>query len=585
MQFPDVAGILERFPHHHELKYGTAGFRAHNSVLPRLVYLVGVLAAHRSSFLSNKAIGIMITASHNPVQDNGVKIVDPDGGMLEQSWEEIASRVVMAKTPEALLEALHSIPKRDASDAGAAGMPTVIVAMDTRPHSPQLLQLVVDGAQASGAVVHNLGVRTTPQLHWHVGMFNLHGSLADDELYFSQMASAFECLVGPGAQLGPLTIDCANGVGATVVEPLLAHLKLRGIVVTAVEAVNVRLDGVGLNDEVGAEHVQKKQLPPAGVPSATACACASVDGDADRLVYFYFEADGRMVLLDGDKIAALFAVFLAECLSGVRSVQVSVVQTAYANGASSHFLKSRGVHLHCVPTGVKHLHHKALDADVGVYFEANGHGSVLVKDSALRDIKQAADGGDLGAARAIAFLNIINKYAGDAFADMLAAEAVLKHSNVTMRSWSAYYNDYPSRQSKIVVPDRYARTLFLHPYLYAVRFSPHPDSVKTVWDESRLLQPVELQTAIDRAVASVSAFLLCFCPAVTCTQQQPGSRAFVRPSGTEDCVRVYAEAPTSVSAESLQRMIETAIRDALLEPGVSSKVCDSVGPSCDNTHS
>jgi phosphoacetylglucosamine mutase len=59
---------------------------------------VGVLAAHRSSFLSNKAIGVMITASHNPVQDNGVKIVDPDGGMLEQSWEEIASRIVMSGT-------------------------------------------------------------------------------------------------------------------------------------------------------------------------------------------------------------------------------------------------------------------------------------------------------------------------------------------------------------------------------------------------------------------------------------------------------------------------------------------------------
>ena len=30
----------------------------------------------------------------------------------------------------------------------------------------------------------------------------------------------------------------------------------------------------------------------------------------------------------------------------------------------------------CVPTGVKHLHHKAKEYDVGVYFEANGHGTV-----------------------------------------------------------------------------------------------------------------------------------------------------------------------------------------------------------------
>jgi len=29
-----------------------------------------------------------------------------------------------------------------------------------------------------------------------------------------------------------------------------------------------------------------------------------------------------------------------------------------------------------VPTGVKHLHHAAMQFDVGVYFEANGHGTV-----------------------------------------------------------------------------------------------------------------------------------------------------------------------------------------------------------------
>ena len=463
MQCPDVAGILERFPEHHELKYGTAGFRAPHTVLPRLVYLVGVLAAHRSSFLNNKAIGVMITASHNPVHDNGVKIVDPDGGMLEQSWEEIASRIVMAKSPEALLAAFQAIPKRDPSHACSAGTPTVIVAMDTRPHSPQLSQLVVDGVLACGAVVHNLGIRTTPQLHWHVGMFNRQASLASDELYFSQMAAAFQTLVGAGAQLGPLIIDCANGVGATIVEPLFAQMKSRGVLVAGVEAVNTRLDGVGLNDGVGAEHVQKKQQPPSGISKETACACASVDGDADRLVYFYFDASGSMTLLDGDKIATLFAVFLADCLKDTRSIQVSVVQTAYANGASSKFLESRGVLLHCVPTGVKHLHHKALEADVGVYFEANGHGSVLVKDAALLQIQQAADGGNSGAARAIAFLNIINKYAGDAFADMLAVEAILKQSGVSMREWSAYYSDFPSRQSKVVVPDRYARTLLSPP--------------------------------------------------------------------------------------------------------------------------
>lgn len=39
----------------------------------------------------------------------------------------------------------------------------------------------------------------------------------------------------------------------------------------------------------------------------------------------------------------------------------------------------------CVPTGVKYLHHKANDYDVGIYFEANGHGTILFKD-AIREL-------------------------------------------------------------------------------------------------------------------------------------------------------------------------------------------------------
>lgn len=34
----------------------------------------------------------MITASHNPEPDNGVKLVDPHGEMLEQSWEAWATK-------------------------------------------------------------------------------------------------------------------------------------------------------------------------------------------------------------------------------------------------------------------------------------------------------------------------------------------------------------------------------------------------------------------------------------------------------------------------------------------------------------
>lgn len=40
------------------------------------MFTVGLTAAARSK-KRNATIGIMITASHNPAEDNGVKLVDP----------------------------------------------------------------------------------------------------------------------------------------------------------------------------------------------------------------------------------------------------------------------------------------------------------------------------------------------------------------------------------------------------------------------------------------------------------------------------------------------------------------------------
>jgi hypothetical protein len=68
-------------------------------------------------------------------------------------------------------------------------------------------------------------------------------------------------------------------------------------------------------------------------------------------------ASGSFVLLDGDKIAALAAVYLRQLLSHAPpgtsdSVQIGVVQTAYANGASTHFLTEKlGLKVGCTNTG------------------------------------------------------------------------------------------------------------------------------------------------------------------------------------------------------------------------------------------
>jgi len=38
----------------------------------------------------------MLTASHNPVEDNGVKVVEPYGEMMVASWEPHATAIANA---------------------------------------------------------------------------------------------------------------------------------------------------------------------------------------------------------------------------------------------------------------------------------------------------------------------------------------------------------------------------------------------------------------------------------------------------------------------------------------------------------
>lgn len=72
-------------------------------------------------------------------------------------------------------------------------------------------------------------------------------------------------------------------------------------------------------------------------------------------------------------------------ITSVGSAQVGIVQTAYANGASTRFIREQ-LKLETVvtPTGVKHLHAAAEAFDIGIYFEANGHGTILFQPPLIK---------------------------------------------------------------------------------------------------------------------------------------------------------------------------------------------------------
>lgn len=82
-----------------------------------------------------------------------------------------------------------------------------------------------------------------------------------------------------------------------------------------------------------------RQAPPSNVPVIHNARCVSIDGDADRIVYYYVDEMKKFHLLDGDRIATLTAEYLKELIeaSGL-DVKLGIVQTAYANGASTAYI-------------------------------------------------------------------------------------------------------------------------------------------------------------------------------------------------------------------------------------------------------
>merc|ERR1712048_672358 len=136
-------------------------------------YRMGVLAAIRSKALGGKAVGVMVTASHNPEQDNGVKLVEPMGEMLPIDWEGRATALANA-SDDAFADAVSALCAEIGADPTVPAF--VVVGRDTRASSNALGLAVCDGVGSmQPAACRSLGLVTTPQLHYVVRCIETKG--------------------------------------------------------------------------------------------------------------------------------------------------------------------------------------------------------------------------------------------------------------------------------------------------------------------------------------------------------------------------------------------------------------------------
>lgn len=102
-----------------------------------------------------------------------------------------------------------------------------------------------------------------------------------------------------------------------------------------------------------------------------------------------------MKIISGDRLITLYSLFFNKLINSLslslqkefrKQIRIGVVSTAYSNGAFMKFIKETlGLELAITKTGVKHLHPVAKTFDIGIYFESNGHGTIVYSQELIKD--------------------------------------------------------------------------------------------------------------------------------------------------------------------------------------------------------
>ena len=120
---------------------------------------------------------------------------------------------------------------------------------------------------------------------------------------------------------------------------------------------------------------------------------------------------------------------------------------------------------------------------------------------------------------------------GDAISDLFLSLSCLQILDLSVSDWHNLYTDLPSKMIKVPVRDK--------------------NLIICSDDETQVLEPIELQKALNETMS-------------TSVAAGKRGRCFVRPSGTEDVVRIYAEAINLIEVELLLEAAMAAINKYVL---------------------
>jgi phosphoglucosamine mutase len=296
----------------------------------------GVLTTPGVAYLTHThgfAAGVVISASHNPWQDNGIKLFGPDGMKLADEIEHEIEAEIFEHIDQ-LVDHQH--------DQGS-------LMADILPGDANLRadyeNWLVDGVQSAAA-----GAPHLPQL--------------------ADVGSPTD---GPSAQLQDfrVLIDCANGAASAVAPELFARLGI------PTETLHTTPDGRNINDGCGAlhpEHVAAEVQRRDGYFDLG----ITLDGDADRALF----SDSLGNIVNGDAVLLIAARDMKT--RGVLQHN-TVVATTMSNMGLEKALQASGIKMLRAGVGDKYVLEEMLKIGATLGGEQSGHILFMDGDSTTGD--------------------------------------------------------------------------------------------------------------------------------------------------------------------------------------------------------
>jgi phosphoglucosamine mutase len=272
----------------------------------------GVITTPGVAFLTRKlaaSAGVVISASHNPYQDNGIKIFAPSGQKMDDSVERRIEADIHSKNGRA-------------------------------------------GASPSSGLVLPIN-RTSQEEGLAPALPELKDKLRHE--YLSFLAED----IGKDLNLAGLTIviDCANGASSALAPVLFSQLGANVI------AINATPDGRNINLNCGSLHIDSLREK---VVQERADLGVAFDGDADRSLFV--DGDGNFV--DGDATLWALATYLQ---AHGRLKDDVVVAPVMSNIGLEIALRSAGIRLVRTDVGDKYVLEELLRLGASLGGEQSGH--------------------------------------------------------------------------------------------------------------------------------------------------------------------------------------------------------------------